>query len=98
MDGFDVPAAERVFGPYPSDILTYRSERVVEFRTPADADGLGTRSFLPKNKTPIQGAVVLVGPTPDLVHLSVRLSASMARFAAAIIVQLELDAAHLSNK
>ena len=94
MNGFDVPESERVFGPYPKDSLTYRSEKVVEFRTPARTDGLGTRSFLPKNDSPICGVVILMGQAPNLLHLSVRLPAPVARFASAIVEQLEFDAAH----
>lgn len=98
MNMTDVPERERVFGPYPKDILTYRNEKIVEFLTPAHADGLGTQSFLPKNDSPIRGVAILVGQPPDLLHLSVRLPARMARFASAIIEQLELDAARLSHE
>ena len=98
MDGFDVPESKRVFGPYPKDILSYRSETIVEFVTPAHTDGLGTHSFLPKNDRPIRGVAILVGQAPDLLHLSLRLPAAMTRFASTIIEQLEFDAAHLKSE
>jgi hypothetical protein len=37
------PASDFPFGPYPKDKLTYRSDRVVEFRTPPHSEGLGTQ-------------------------------------------------------
>jgi hypothetical protein len=55
------------FGPYPGDTLTYKSQTVLEYKTPAETDGLGTHSTLQKNRSPIYGAAILAGPTPDLV-------------------------------
>src|SRR5579872_5981303 len=41
------------FGPYPSDALTYKSNRVVEHKTSAQNEGLGTyHSSLKKNGSP----------------------------------------------
>lgn len=57
------------FGPYPKDALTYKSNRVVEYKTPAQTDGLGTyHSSLKKNGSPIEGVAMLIGQTPDLLH------------------------------
>lgn len=80
------------FGPYPADKLTYRSQLMVEYETPANADGLGTESRLRKNGHPIRGVAILVGETPDLVHLAVRLSPEALGLASAVIQQLEHDA------
>jgi len=42
--------------------------------TPANGEGLGTTSRLKKNAHSISGVEILIGETPDLVHLAVRLS------------------------
>lgn len=88
------PAAGFSFtsGPYPRDSLTYKSNRVVEFKTPAQTDGLGTYSWLKKNGSPIEGVAMLVGETPDLVLLSVRLPAALNGLTPTIIRQFERDA------
>ena len=80
------------FGPYPTDKLIYRSKMMVEYETPANADGLGTESWLRKNGQPSSGVAILVGETPDLVHLTVRLSPEASGLASAVIQQLEHDA------
>ena len=67
-EGFDLPIT---FGPYPKDILTYKGKTLVEYTTPAQTEGLGTQSWLRENASPISGAAILVGPTPDLLFLSV---------------------------
>lgn len=83
------PATDFPFGPYPQDKLTYKSKEVVEYETPAEAEGLGTASRLGKSADPIRGVAILRGETPDLVLLSVRLSVEQARLAPAIIQQVE---------
>jgi hypothetical protein len=45
-------------GQYPRDKLTYKSQSVVAYRTPAGANGLGTYAGLKKNNTPIDGVAV----------------------------------------
>jgi hypothetical protein len=97
MELFDKPPGYIQFGPYPADSLKYRSDRVVEYRTPARSDGLGTYSWLEKNETAIDGAAMLVGPasTPDLLLLAVRLSSDQRGLTPAIVAQFELDAAGL---
>ena len=80
------------FDPYPKDALTYRSNRVVEYKTPAQADGLGTYSWLKKVGSPIEGVAMLVGPTPDLQLLSVRLPPELNGLTPIIIRQFERDA------
>lgn len=94
MEGFDLPIT---FGPYPKDILTYKGKTLVEYTTPAQTEGLGTRFWLRKNGSPIDGAAILVGPTPDLLFLSVRLPADLAGLTSAIVGQAESDAARLRN-
>lgn len=86
------PADSFPSGPYPADKLTYRSKQMVEYATPANADGLGTDSRLTKSAQPIVGVAILLGETPDLVHLAVRLSPDLSDLASSIIQQLEGDA------
>jgi hypothetical protein len=84
------------FGPYPKDTLTYKSKTVVEYQTPAQADGLGTHSALKKNSGSIDGVAILVGQTPpDMLLLSVRLSPDQSGLTAAIVRQVERDASRL---
>lgn len=86
------PAISFPFGPYPNDKLVYRSADAVEYETPANTDGLGTRSGVRKNSHPIRGVAILVGDTPDLVQLSLRLPPELADLGSAIIQQVERDA------
>jgi hypothetical protein len=83
-------------GPYPEDKLTYKSKSVVEFETPAHADGLGTNSRLKKNTDPINGVVMLMDEAPDsmpdLVFLSVRLPSSLNGLTSAIIQLMKREA------
>ena len=88
------PARSFPFGPYPEDKLTYRSREMVEYETPGNTDGLGTDLRLKKNAYPISGVAILVGETPDLVHLAVRLPPGQTDLAPPIIQQLERDAEH----
>jgi hypothetical protein len=89
---FDFVADEITFGPYPNDALTYKSNRVVEYETPAQTEGLGTGSSLLKNDSPIEGAAMLIGQTPDLLLLSVRLPPELTGLTGAIVGQFERDA------
>jgi len=86
------PASSYPFGPYPEDKLTYRSGKMVEYVTPANTKGLGTELRLKKNAYPIHGVAILIGETPDLIHLAVRLPPDLTDLAAPIIQQLEHDA------
>ncbi|MGA3176757.1 MAG: hypothetical protein ABSE19_05370 [Candidatus Acidiferrum sp.] len=88
------PASSFPFGPYPKDKLTYRSKEIVEYQTPANTDGLGTNSRLKKDASPIRGVAILMGETPDLLLLSVRLSPNLADLTPAIVKQVERDAVH----
>jgi hypothetical protein len=86
------PASSFPFGPYPLDRLTYRSNEIVEYQTPAQTDGLGTASWLRKNDSPIEGVAILTGEGPDLLQLSVRLPAELNSLTSFIIQQAERDA------
>ena len=91
------PPSSFQFGPYPNDILTHKGKTVVEYTTPAQTEGLGTRSWLRENGSPIYGAAILVGPTPDLLFVSVRLPDGLTGLTSAIIGQAESDAARLPH-
>ncbi|HEV8074924.1 MAG TPA: hypothetical protein VGP66_03710 [Candidatus Acidoferrum sp.] len=80
------------FGPYPKDKLVYKAEDIVEYETPANTEGLGTYSRLKANAYPIKGVAMLLGNTPDLTHLAVRLSPGTADLAPSIMQQAEKDA------
>ena len=97
VEMFDFVADEIPNGPYPTDKLTVTSDEVVEFETPAKNEGLGTSFWLPKNDTPISGVLMLIGKSPDLVQLSVRLPPNLADLAPVIIQQVERDAAELPH-
>lgn len=84
-------------GPYPKDKLTYRGKSIVEYVTAENADGLGTHSRLQKNAIPISGVAILVGPTPDLLLLSMRLPKEQRYLGSVIIQQVERDAASLAS-
>ena len=46
-EGLDAPFE---FGPYPKDVLTYKSNRVVEFRTAASNRWIGNLQFVVKEE------------------------------------------------
>ncbi len=82
------PASNFVFGPYPTDRLTRRSEAMVEYQTPANSKGLGTDSRLLPNPSPILGMVFL-GEDDSVLSLSVRLPQD--DLTRAIIRRTEID-------
>lgn len=94
------PATSFPFGAYPRDQLIYKSDEIVEYRTPAQTDGLGTDSLLLKDDDPISGVVMLLtGPNSDLdlLQLSVRLPPAKVGLTESIVRQLESDAASQSQ-
>ena len=93
-EGID-PSSSFHFGPYPQDQLTYKTKEIVEYETPANAEGLGTNSRLKRNDSPIRGVAILLGPSsePSLSLLSARLPPNLSSLTATIIQQVELDAA-----
>lgn len=86
------PANSFPFGSYPKDRLTYKGKNVVEYITPAETDGLGTSSWLLKGPQPISGVAILLGQTPSLLKLSMRLPPELAQLGPVITQQVERDA------
>ena len=86
-------------GSFQGDRLTYTSKSQLEYVTPAQSDGMGTRSWLKKNDRPIAGVALLQWETadhsqmPDLVQLAVRLPRELSGLAPAIIHQVEREVA-----
>lgn len=78
-------------GPYPADKTTYKNVRLIEFETPANADGLGTSDRLQKNSLGIVGMAKLEDASdgPNFFLLTVRLPADQAALAPAIVSQAE---------
>jgi len=93
-EGFET-AADIPSGPYPNDKLHYRSKEIVEYETPPQTDGLGTRSRLQKNGSAILGVAMLSGPDEELnlSLLSIRLPVGSENLSTAIIQQAEREAA-----
>jgi hypothetical protein len=87
------PASDFSFGPYPSDKLTNRGKNIVEFETPANAQGLGTDSLLQPNASPIDGVAIIAGADTDLVLLSARVPAADSDLIPAMVAQAEKEAA-----
>ena len=97
IQDFDQPPESYHFGPYPADTLLYKNDSIVEYRTPARSEGLGTQSRLEKNESAIDGVAMLVGPrsTPDLWSLAIRLPDDQRRLTTVIVAQFERDVALL---
>lgn len=93
MAEFDQPTRSLTFGPYPNDRLIYKSKTMVEYRTPARTDGLGTHSLLNKNGSPIDGVAILIGQPPDVLLLSVRLPPDLNGLTSTVVLQVEREAA-----
>jgi hypothetical protein len=87
-EGF-LPASEFPFGPYPRDELIIRSDRIVEYQTPAHSEGLGTMGGIGIGDEAISGFVMLQGQTPDLLLLAVRLPPGMDYLASYITRESE---------
>jgi hypothetical protein len=88
----EYPASYFPFGPYPKDKLTYRSDRVVEFRTPPHSDGFGTDFGVTQNDEPINGVVILSGEgLYSITLLVLRLTPDQDDLTRYIIQQFERD-------
>lgn len=86
------PAGDFPTGPFPGDAMTMKGDQVVEYRTPAGSEGLGTSaSRLKPNGDPISGVAILRGQTPDLLFAAVRLPPDLASLAPTVVSQLEQD-------
>lgn len=94
MKEFDPPENPLELGPYLTDKLSYRSTRVVEYRTPPDTEGLGTHSALRKNSIPIDGVAILIREDNDLLLVALRLPSGLNYLSAEIKAQIEREAAH----
>ncbi|MDQ2834128.1 MAG: hypothetical protein M3Y50_10355 [Acidobacteriota bacterium] len=91
-------AANFPMGPYPEDRLHYLSKEMVEYETPPDKEGLGTRSRLQKNGNPIVGAAALSDEELNLTLLSVRLPPGSERVARAVVLQVEREVEEADGK
>jgi hypothetical protein len=88
------PASQFPSGPFATDKTTTKSDTVVEYETPADTQGLGSIfSRLTPASTPIDGAAVLQGATPDLAFVAVRLTPDLAALTPLVVQQFEADSA-----
>ncbi len=76
--------------PYPTDKITYRSPYEALVTTPANRDGIGTSSLLPKGALPVDSIVRLRDPKgdSDLIHMSARLAPQQRPLVAYIIAQV----------
>ncbi len=104
LNGIDLPIPS---GPYPKDTLNYRGKNIIEYRTPAQTEGLGNfDSWLGKNDMPIAGAAILIGDPPpngigdppDMVLLSVRFPPQLTRLTPAIVRYVERDTLGAARK
>ena len=76
--------------PYPYDKLMPQSPTEVEFETPGNAEGLGTRSWLTKNEAPIDGvATIFPDDGMNIVMLTVRLPPEGHDLSSTIIQDVE---------
>jgi len=92
IEGYDLLLK---FGPYPKDRLTYKGDRVVEYRTPPNSEGLGTRNRMRAANEAIEGVAILQGHPPNtvlhLVRLAIRLPGDMKGLELQITRQLETE-------
>jgi len=86
------PVSDFPSGPYPADKLTYKSDDLVEFVTPANTAGLGTRNRLAKGPGDVTGFAMITGEENSLLHLSLRLPPALAALGPIIIEQAEHEA------
>jgi hypothetical protein len=77
------------FGPYPHDKLKYVNNHTVEYETPANANGLGTFYQVQPNSEPIFGVAALVGHSPDLVFVAMRVPENDRDLRRPILEQVE---------
>jgi len=101
-EGMDLPFPS---GPYPTDTLKYRGKTIVEYKTPAQTEGLGNfNSWLKKNDLPIVGAAILIvdpnliANPRALVILSIRVPPALAPLTPAIVRYVERDAVSASRE
>jgi hypothetical protein len=78
------------FRPFAADRLIYRSDRIVEYETPAARTGLGSYFGLRPNGQAIRGVVILTADS-DLLHVAVKLPKEMNDLASESIRQLQIS-------
>jgi hypothetical protein len=78
------PKSDFVFGPFPSDYIKRIGPDAVQFVTPADQDGIGTKSRLVKSSDPIEG-LVWMDDNNDATMLAVRLASAQKDLASKIV-------------
>jgi hypothetical protein len=88
MEGFDTHLPR---GPYPTDRLSYRGSRVVEFETPPQRKGLSNDfSRIVPNDKPTFGVAILIGNPPQhLLVLSIRLPNELQSLLPLIVKDVE---------
>jgi hypothetical protein len=87
-----LPASKIEASPIPGESLMYRSNKMVEFRTPPNMDGTGTGGRLLKNDSPVDGVVALSGDEPSAVKVSIRLAPGQRDLTRYIVRRFETDA------
>lgn len=93
IEMFDFFADKVTYSPFPDDRLTYRNNRVVEYKTGAYAQGLGTMSWLAPNGRSIMGVAILKDGPPHLLLLSARLPDGLDSLTPEIVKVVEADSA-----
>jgi len=83
-----LPASDFPSGPFPGDRLTYRSDHIVEYETPARSEGLGTFFHLSPTDRPVRGVAVFT-PDSTIRYVAVRLTPNLDDLAPVIIEQYE---------
>jgi hypothetical protein len=78
------PRSSFHFGPFPTDTIRRYGDDVVEFETPANKVGMGTRSWLVSNGDPIRGLAMMTSAN-DLVLLVVRVPKGQRGLATTIV-------------
>jgi hypothetical protein len=72
------PAGDFPKGPFANDEITVKRAELVEYRTPAGADGLGLKSRLGRGDAISGAALILSQDEPDLLKLDIRLPEGQA--------------------
>jgi hypothetical protein len=76
------------FGPAPKDKLIVQTDRLVQLRTPAHSEGLGTMAWIKPSEDPIDVVAIVINKAPTLVMLRVRLPRELHDLAPIIIRDL----------
>ena len=95
--GIAEPESDFPNGPYPTDILTRRSDSEVEFETPANTDGMGTESRLVKNSSPIKGVAIMTADE-DLILLAVRMPPELSNLVPSIVGETRRTSSYISAR